>query len=47
MDALFGVMPECTDIVDTIELMSFLLFDGQADAGQFYALLHFTGLKLV
>ena len=37
-DALFGVMPECTDIVDTIELMTFLLFDGQADAGQFYAL---------
>ena len=30
-------MPECTDIVDTIELMTFLLFDGQADAGQFYA----------
>ena len=34
-DALFGEMPECTEIVDTIELMSFLLFDGQADAGRF------------
>jgi len=32
-DALFGVMPECTDIVDTIQLMNFLLFDGQANAG--------------
>merc|ERR1711990_451156 len=32
-DALFGVMPECTDIVGAIELTSFLLFDGQADAG--------------
>ena len=34
-DALFGIMPQCTDIVDTIQLMSFLLFDGQADAGKF------------
>ena len=32
-------MPECTDIVGAIELTSFLLFDGQADAGRFYALL--------
>ena len=32
-DALFGVMPECTDIVETIQLMNFLLFDGQANAG--------------
>ena len=36
-DALFGVMPECTDIVDTVQLISFLLFDGQADAGRFHA----------
>ena len=34
-DALFGMMPQCTDIVDTIQLMTFLLFDGQADVGQF------------
>ena len=32
-DALFGVMPECNDIVVTMQLMSFLLFDGQANAG--------------
>ena len=25
--------PECTDIVVTIQLMSFLLFEGQADKG--------------
>ena len=39
-------MPECTDIVDTIELMSFLLFDGQADAGQSlsFQVFNFTGL---
>ena len=33
-DALFGFMPECTDIVDTMQLMNFLLFDGQANAGK-------------
>jgi len=33
-DALFGFMPECTDIVETIQLMNFLLFDGQANAGK-------------
>lgn len=33
-DALFGVMPECTEIVDTMQLMNFLLFEGQADAGK-------------
>ena len=32
-DALFGVMPECNDIVETLQLMSFLLFEGQADQG--------------
>ena len=32
-DSLFGFMPECTDIVETIQLMNFLLFDGQANAG--------------
>ena len=32
-DALFGIMPECNDIVETIQLMNFLLFDGQANAG--------------
>ena len=32
-DALFGEMPECTNIVETIQLMNFLLFDGQANAG--------------
>ena len=32
-DALFGFMPECKDIVDTMQLMNFLLFDGQANAG--------------
>jgi len=31
-DALFGFMPECTEIVDTMQLMNFLLFDGQANA---------------
>lgn len=29
-DALFGIMPECKDIVETMQLMNFLLFDGQA-----------------
>ena len=32
-DALFGFMPECTDIGDTMQLMNFLLFGGQANAG--------------
>ena len=31
---LFGAMPECKDIVDTMQLMNFLLFDGQANAGK-------------
>ena len=34
-DALFGVKPECETIVETIQLMSFLLFEGQADKGLF------------
>ena len=34
-DALFGVMPECTDIVETMQLMHFLLFEGQAEAGKY------------
>ena len=32
-DALFGVMPECKDIVETLQLLNFLLFDGQANEG--------------
>ena len=32
-DALFGVMPECKDIVETLHLLNFLLFDGQANEG--------------
>ena len=38
-DALFGDMPECTDIVDTLQLLNFLLFDGQANAGEYWVLL--------
>ena len=32
-DALFGIMPECKDIVETLHLLNFLLFDGQANEG--------------
>lgn len=32
-DALFGIMPKCNDIVETLYLMTFLLFEGQADKG--------------
>ena len=32
-DGFFGVMPECTDIVVTMQSMNFLLFEGQADEG--------------
>lgn len=32
-DALFGVMPDCKDIVETLNLLNFLLFDGQANEG--------------
>jgi len=34
-DALFGIMPECNDIVETMQLMTFLLFEGQANAGSY------------
>ena len=33
-DALFGDMPKCNDIVETMQLMNFLLFDGQANKGK-------------
>ena len=33
-DALFGDMPQCNDIVETMQLMNFLLFDGQANKGK-------------
>ena len=32
-DALFGMMPECNDIVEMIQLMNFLLFEGQTNKG--------------
>ena len=32
-DALFSMMPECNDIVEIIQLMNFLLFEGQANKG--------------
>ena len=32
-DALFGIMPKCDDIIQTIQLMNFLLFEGQATVG--------------
>ena len=32
-DALFGIMPECKEIVETLHLLNFLLFDGQANEG--------------
>ena len=32
-DALFGIMPDCKDIVETLHLLNFLLFDGQANEG--------------
>ena len=35
-DALFGVMPECDNIVETMQLMGFLLYEGQADAGWYF-----------
>ena len=35
-DALFGVFPECKNIVDTIQLMNFVLFDGQANVGWYF-----------
>ena len=35
-DALFGVMPECKDIVETLHLLNFLLFDGQANEGTWH-----------
>ena len=34
-DALFGVLPECDNIVETMQLMHFILYDGQADAGRY------------
>ena len=32
-DALFGIMPKCDNIIQTIQLMNFLLFEGQATVG--------------
>ena len=32
-DALFGIMPECNNIPETLHLLNFLLFDGQANKG--------------
>jgi len=35
-DALFGIMPKCDDIISTIQLMNFLLFEGQATVDRIY-----------
>ena len=33
-DGLFGEMPECDDIVKTMPLLEFMLFEGQANKGR-------------
>ena len=34
-DALFGEMPDCYNVAEIMQLMNFLLFDGQANAGSY------------
>ena len=38
-DALFGIMPKCDDIISTIQLMNFLLFEGQATVGTIFKII--------
>ena len=35
-DALFGIIPKCDDIISAIQLMNFLLFEGQATVGRIF-----------